>query len=51
MHPVIPPRVDYRLTDLGMGLGEALCGVWRWAGENLRRIEDARSRFDERTRE
>ena len=46
IHPVIPPRVEYRLTDLGMSLGGAFCGVWLWAQENLASIEDARRRFD-----
>ena len=50
IHPVIPPRVDYRLTELGLSLGAALCGVWQWAGANLRRIHDARERFDARQR-
>lgn len=48
VHPVIPPRVEYKLTDLGFSLGEAFCGVWIWAGANLRRIEAARRLFDER---
>jgi DNA-binding HxlR family transcriptional regulator len=48
VHPVVPPRVDYRLTDLGMSLGAAFCGVWTWAEENLERIEGARAAFDER---
>ena len=51
VHPVIPPRVDYRLTDLGMGLGQALCGVWIWAEANLARIDEARKRFDVLRRE
>ena len=46
VHPVIPPRVDYRLTELGYGLGEAFCGVWTWAEANVERIEAARARFD-----
>lgn len=46
IHPVIPPRVEYRLTDLGMSLAEAFCGVWTWAAENLERIETARATFD-----
>jgi DNA-binding HxlR family transcriptional regulator len=46
--PVVPPRVEYRLTDLGLSLGAAFCGVWQWAEENLRRIEAARADFDQR---
>ena len=46
VHPVIPPKVEYRLTDLGLGLGAAFCGVWIWADENIDRIEAARQRFD-----
>ncbi len=46
VHPVIPPRVDYRLTDLGYSLGEAFCGVWTWAEADLARIEAARARFE-----
>ena len=49
IHPVIPPRVDYRLTDLGGTLAEAFCGVWLWAAANLDRIEAARAAFDART--
>lgn len=48
IHPVIPPRVDYRLTELGHGLGQAFCGVWTWAAENRERIEAARLAFDAR---
>ncbi|MBY8829514.1 winged helix-turn-helix transcriptional regulator [Hephaestia mangrovi] len=45
VHPVVPPRVDYRLTDLGDSLAAAFCGVWLWAEENLGRIEAARAAF------
>lgn len=48
VHPVIPPRVEYRLTDLGLGLAEAFCGVWVWAARNLERIEASRTAFDAR---
>jgi DNA-binding HxlR family transcriptional regulator len=47
VHPVIPPCVEYRLTDLGVTLAEAFCGVWTWAEKNLDRIEAARLAFDE----
>ena len=48
VHPVVPPKVEYRLTDLGFGLSEAFCGVWTWAEANLARIEAARQAFDAR---
>ncbi|MBO9622680.1 MAG: helix-turn-helix transcriptional regulator [Sphingomonas sp.] len=48
VHPVIPPRVEYRLTELGLSLGAAFCGVWTWAEDNLERIETARRSFDAR---
>ena len=46
VHPVVPPKVEYRLTDLGFSLSEAFCGVWTWAEANLERIETARQTFD-----
>ena len=49
IHPVIPPRVEYRLTDLGFSLGDAFCGVWTWAETNLARIEASRQSFDQRS--
>ena len=48
VHPVIPPRVEYRLTDLGGSLAEAFCGVWTWAEAHIDRIEAARAAFDAR---
>ena len=48
VYPVVPPKVEYRLTELGFTLGTAFCGVWVWAAENLSRVEQARSAFDKR---
>ena len=48
VHAVVPPKVEYRLSDLGQGLGEAFCGVWLWAEANLEKVEGARSQFDAR---
>ena len=50
IHAVVPPRVEYRLTDLGASLGAAFCGVWIWAQDNLIHVEKARTRFDGRER-
>lgn len=49
VHPVIPPKVEYRLTDLGFSLAEAFCGVWTWAEAHYDRIERSRAAFDERS--
>nr|WKF60690.1 HTH-type transcriptional activator HxlR [Paraburkholderia busanensis] len=48
VYPVVPPKVEYRLTDLGITLGAAFCGVWVWAADNLDAVEKARRDFDER---
>jgi len=48
VHPVVPPRVEYRLTELGASLGAAFCGVWIWAEEHLGEVEAARAAFDTR---
>jgi len=51
VHPVVPPKVEYRLTALGESLGEAFCGVWVWAAKHLSEIEAARTAFDQRKAE
>jgi len=48
IHPVVPPKVEYQLTGLGLSLGAAFCGVWVWAAENLTHVEQARRAFDRR---
>ena len=49
VHPVIPPKVEYKLTTLGYSLGAAFCGVWMWAEKHLDEIERARAAFDQRS--
>ena len=51
VYPVIPPRVEYELTELGRELGAAFCGVWIWAERHREAIEAARKAFKERTLE
>jgi DNA-binding HxlR family transcriptional regulator len=46
--PVIPPHVDYRITELGESLGEAVCGIWQWKEANYERVTAAREAFDAR---
>lgn len=46
VYPVVPPRVEYKLTHLGISLGAAFCGVWMWAEKHLEEVEAARQQFD-----
>ncbi len=50
VHPVVPPKVEYKLTQLGLSLGAAFCGVWMWAEQNLDQVEKARVAFDKKSR-
>ena len=47
--PVIPPRVEYELTNLGKSLGTAFCGVWIWAERHREAIMRARKAFQKRS--
>ena len=49
VHPVVPPKVEYKLTELGLSLGAAFCGVWMWAERHLEQVERARMAFDQRS--
>ena len=48
VYPVVPPRVEYELTELGSSLGAAFCGVWTWAEKYHGEVERARQAFRER---
>ena len=48
--PVIPPRVEYQLTELGLSLGTAFCGVWIWAEQHREAIEKSRKTFQQKTK-
>ena len=48
VHPVVPPKVEYKLTGVGFSLGAAFCGVWMWAEKNLEDVEMARREFDQK---
>ena len=48
VYAVVPPKVEYALTDLGFTLGATFCGVWVWASENLATVDTARKAFDNR---
>ncbi|MBK6010773.1 helix-turn-helix transcriptional regulator [Streptomyces sp. MBT53] len=44
--PVIPPRVDYSLTDLGREAAEQVRGLALWAEARMGEVEKAREMYD-----
>jgi DNA-binding HxlR family transcriptional regulator len=50
VHAVVPPKVEYKITKLGLTLSAAFCGVWLWASDNLQKVDSARRRFDSKVK-
>ena len=46
VYPVIPPRVEYELTDLGLSLADAVVHLCDWALRSRDLIETSRAGFD-----
>ncbi|MFE5894150.1 winged helix-turn-helix transcriptional regulator [Streptomyces sp. NPDC002285] len=46
--PVIPPRVDYSLTDLGREAAEQVRGLALWTKDRMEDVEKARDAYDAR---
>ncbi|MFD0274035.1 winged helix-turn-helix transcriptional regulator [Kitasatospora sp. NPDC127111] len=46
VHPVVPPRVDYTLTEPGRALRVTIDGLCDWTHRYLGQIEESRHRFD-----
>ncbi|GGU23780.1 winged helix-turn-helix transcriptional regulator [Lentzea flava] len=46
VHPTVPPRVDYTLTEPGQALRATVDAMCDWTQRYLGEIEEARSRFD-----
>jgi DNA-binding HxlR family transcriptional regulator len=44
--PVIPPRVDYSLTDLGREAAEQVRGLALWTESRMGEVEKAREAYD-----
>jgi DNA-binding HxlR family transcriptional regulator len=51
VEPTAPPRVHYRLTDLGQSLTEPIAGLRNWAEQHMARIDDAGLAWDAAKRE
>ncbi|MEU1879920.1 helix-turn-helix domain-containing protein [Streptosporangium sp. NPDC020072] len=48
VYPVVPPRVEYELTPLGISLHEVIKTLVIWTEDHQQEISDARSEFDQR---
>lgn len=48
VYPVVPPKVEYELTDLGRSLREPVMALGNWAREHIGEINEARATFDTR---
>ncbi|MFI6935423.1 winged helix-turn-helix transcriptional regulator [Streptomyces sp. NPDC050287] len=46
VHPTVPPRVEYTLTEAGQALRATVDGMCGWTHQYLGHIEAARRRFD-----
>ncbi|MFS8097354.1 helix-turn-helix transcriptional regulator [Lentzea alba] len=49
VHPTVPPRVDYTLTEPGRALRKTVDAMCDWTTRYLSEIEAARSRFGHST--
>jgi DNA-binding HxlR family transcriptional regulator len=47
VHPSIPPRVEYALTDVGRTLLDPVLELAGWATEHRGDVEASRRRYDE----
>lgn len=45
IYPVVPPRVDLELTERGVSLAAAFCGVLIWAERHREAINRSRKKF------
>lgn len=46
--PEVPPRVEYKATDLGLEMLEQVHPLWLWAVKNVERFQRAQAKFDQR---
>ncbi|WP_031079458.1 winged helix-turn-helix transcriptional regulator [Streptomyces sp. NRRL S-118] len=47
VHPVVPPRVEYTLTEAGQALRVTIDGMCDWTHRYLGQIEASRHRFND----
>ena len=47
-YPTIPPKVEYKLTELGQSFREPVSVLGNWALDNLGKIDAARVTYDKK---
>jgi DNA-binding HxlR family transcriptional regulator len=50
VHPTMPPKVEYALTDLGRTLLEPVSALATWANAKRDSIQEARAKYDMKQR-
>lgn len=48
VHPVVPPHVEYEITELGQTVEEPVAALQRWAVDHMGDVLAARDRYDAR---
>ena len=49
IHPVVPPKVEYKLTELGHSLFKTTEMMAQWAESNGEKVQKSRDLYDART--
>lgn len=47
VYPEVPPKVEYELTNLGLGLLEQVTPLWLWIANSIEVFKQARSKSTE----
>ena len=49
VYPVVPPKVEYQLTELGASLVEPLAVLGEWAYQHLENVKAAMATYDQQS--
>lgn len=48
--PVVPPKVEYSLTELGKSVVDILTAVGTWAEQHIEKVDTARAKYDKKNK-
>lgn len=51
VHPVVPPKVEYQLTEIGQSLVPLIAQLTDWAQTNIRKIMEHRKMYEAENKE